>query len=317
MKKVSVVVPMYYEEDVVDECYKRLFDTFQKLDKYDYEFVFVNDGSKDRTLDIIEKIAKQNKKVKVISFSRNFGHQCAVTAGIKYVTGDAIVIIDADLQDPPELIPEMLKLWEEGNEVIYGKRKTRKGESVFKLLTAKMFYKTLNSLSDVEIPKDTGDFRLVDRKVIDIINSLPEHNKFLRGLFGWAGFRQVPFEYERKERLAGKTKYPLKKMLKLASDGIVSFSSKPLKIVGFIGVMSVIISFMVLIYALVSYVFKLNQLSAGWTSIMVAITFFAGVQLLSLWIMSEYIGRIYDEAKHRPEYIIDKTINIDYKWEDR
>ena len=310
MKKVSVVIPMYYEEDVANECYKRLLDIFKKLDEYEYEFIFVNDGSKDRTLSILEEIARIDKNVKVLSFSRNFGHQCAVTAGIKYVTGDAIVIIDADIQDPPELIPEMLKLWKEGNEVIYGKRKTRKGESVFKLLTAKMFYKTLNSLSDVEIPRDTGDFRLVDRKVIDVINSLPEHNKFLRGLFSWVGFKQVPFEYERKERFAGKTKYPLKKMLRLASDGIISFSTKPLKLVGVIGIFSILISFIVLIYTLISYTCMLNQLSAGWTSIMVAVTFFAGVQLLSLWIMSEYIGRIYDEAKHRPQYIIDRTINI-------
>ena len=256
-------------------------------------------------------MAIRDKRLKVLSFSRNFGHQCAVTAGLKYVTGDAIVIIDADLQDPPELIPEMLKLWEAGNDVIYGKRKTRDGESAFKLFTAKMFYKTLNALSDVEIPKDTGDFRLVDRKVVDTINSLPEHNKFLRGLFSWVGYKQIPFEYERKERFAGKTKYPLKKMLKLASDGIISFSTKPLKIVGGLGIISIVISFILLIYALISYIFKLNNLSAGWTSLMLGITFFAGVQLLSLWIMSEYIARIYDESKNRPQYIIEKKINIE------
>ena len=173
-----------------------------------------------------------------------------------------------------------------------------------------MFYNTLNALSDVEIPKDTGDFRLVDRKVVDTINLLPEHNKFLRGLFSWVGYKQTPFEYERKERFAGKTKYSLKKMLKLASDGIISFSNKPLKIVGGLGIISIIISICILIYALLSYIFKLNNLSSGWTSLMVAITFFAGVQLLSMWIMSEYIGRIYDETKQRPQYIIDKKINI-------
>lgn len=232
MKKISVVIPMYYEEEVAEECYKRVQKVLTSISNYDYEIIFINDGSKDKTLEILEAIAKKDKKVKIISFSRNFGHQCAVTAGIQFVTGDAIVIIDADLQDPPELIPDMLKLWEQGYEVIYGKRKTREGESKFKLLTAKMFYQTLNALSDVNIPKDTGDFRLVDRKVIDVINSLPEHNKFLRGLFSWVGFQQTPFEYERKERFAGKTKYPLKKMLKLASDGIISFSTKPLKIVG-------------------------------------------------------------------------------------
>ena len=310
MKKVSVVIPMYYEEEVANECYNKVSSILKNLENYDYEIIFVNDGSKDRTLEILEDVAKKDEKTKVISFSRNFGHQAAVTAGLKEVTGDAIVIIDADLQDPPELIPDMLKLWEEGYEVIYGKRKTRKGESHFKLLTAKMFYKTLNALSDVEIPKDTGDFRLVDRKVVDVVNSLPEHNKFLRGLFSWVGFKQKAYEYERQERFAGKTKYPLKKMLKLASDGIISFSNKPIKLVGALGMFSIVISILLLVYAIISYIFKLNNLSAGWTSIIVAITFFAGVQLLSLWVISEYIGRIYDEAKGRPQYIIDKKINI-------
>ena len=199
----------------MNECYNRFINVLTDLFNYDHEILFINDGSKDKTLDQLKQIAKIDSKVKIISFSRNFGHQAAVTAGLKEVTGDAIVIIDADLQDPPELIPDMLKLWEEGNQVIYGKRKTRKGESAFKLFTAKMFYKTLNSLSDIEIPKDTGDFRLVDREVVDVVNSLPEHNKFLRGLFSWIGFNQIPYEYERKERFAGSTKYPLKKMLKL------------------------------------------------------------------------------------------------------
>ena len=311
MKKISMVIPMYYEEEVANECYNKVSKILMSLENYDYEIIFINDGSKDRTLEILEGIAKKDEKVKIISFSRNFGHQAAVTAGLKEVSGDAIVIIDADLQDPPELIPDMLKLWEEGNEVIYGKRKTRKGESAFKLLTAKMFYKTLNALSDVEIPKDTGDFRLVDRKVVDVINSLPEHNKFLRGLFSWVGFKQVPIEYERKERYAGKTKYPFKKMFKLATDGIISFSTKPLKIIGGIGVFSIIISFLVLVYSILSYIFNWNELMPGWTSIMVSITFFAGVQLLAIWMMSEYISRIYDESKKRPQYVIDKKINID------
>ena len=308
MKKISLIIPMYYEEKVVNECYKRVKETLEGLKQYDHEIIFINDGSKDNTLNLLEEIASSDEKVKVISFSRNFGHQAAVTAGLKEVTGDVAIIIDADLQDPPELIPDMLKLWEEGNEVVYGKRKKRDGESIFKLMTAKMFYNTLNALSDVEIPKDTGDFRLVDRKAVDVINKLPEHNKFLRGLWSWIGFKQYAFEYERKERFAGKTKYPLKKMLKLASDGIISFSSKPIKLVGALGIISIIISICILVYALISYAFKLNHLSAGWTSLMVAVTFFAGVQLLSLWIISEYIGRIYDESKGRPEYIIDKKI---------
>ena len=311
MKKISVVIPMYFEEEVAEECYKRTENVLKKLKEYDYEIIFVNDGSKDKTLEILENIAKNNVKVKVLSLSRNFGHQAAVTAGLKYTTGDAIVIMDADMQDPPEVIEKMIKLWEQGNEVIYAKRKARKGETAFKLFTAKMFYKILNGLSDVEIPKDTGDFRLADKKVIEVINSLPEHNKFLRGLFSWVGFKQIPLEYERKERLAGKTKYPLKKMLKLASDGITSFSTKPLKILGILGILSVFISIAILVYALVSYIFGLNQLTAGWTSIMVTVTFLSGMQLLSIWLIAEYIGKIYDESKGRPQYIIDKKINIE------
>ena len=309
-KKVTLVIPMYYEEKVVEECYKRVKSNLEKLTNYEHEIIFVNDGSKDKTLELLEKIAENDKCVKIVSFSRNFGHQAAVTAGLQYVTGDAIVIMDADLQDPPELIPDMLKLWEEGNEVIYGKRKSRKGESHFKLFTAKMFYKTLNALSDVEIPKDTGDFRLVDRKVVDIINTLPEHNKFLRGLFSWVGYKQKAFEYERKERFAGETKYPLKKMIKLASDGIISFSTKPLKIVGGLGIITILISLIILIYSLISY-FTGHSAQAGWTSLIVTVTLLSGVQLLSLWIISEYIGRIYDDTKKRPQYIIDKKINIE------
>ncbi len=310
MKKISVVIPMYYEEEVVKECYSKMTEVLQKINEYDYELICVDDGSRDKTLRILEQLAVNDEKLKVISFTRNFGHQCAVAAGLKYASGDVVVIIDADLQDPPELIPEMLKLWEQGNEVVYGKRKKREGESAFKLFTAKIFYKTLNALSDVDIPRDTGDFRLVDRKVIDVMNSMPEHNKFLRGLWGWIGFKQVPYEYERKERVAGKTKYPLKKMLKLASDGIIGFSTKPLKIVGLLGIISIFISIAILIYSLISYAYGLNNLTVGWTSIMVTITLFSGVQLFSIWIMSEYIGRIYDESKRRPEYIVEKLINI-------
>lgn len=313
MKKISIVIPMYYEEQVAEECYKRVTGVIKEIKEYDYEIIFINDGSKDKTLEILENISKEDRKVKIISFSRNFGHQAAVTAGLKYVTGDTVVIMDADLQDPPELIPDMLKKWEEGYEVIYGKRKTRDGESAFKLFTAKAFYTTLNKLSDVEIPKDTGDFRLVDRKVVDVINALPEHNKFLRGLFSWVGFKQIPFEYERKERIAGKTKYPLGKMLKLAQDGIFSFSTKPLRIVGTMGIISILISIIILVYSILSYFFNWNELTAGWTSMMVTMTFLGGMILISLWMIGEYVGRIYDETKRRPEFIIEKTINIDNK----
>lgn len=310
MNKISIVIPMYCEEEVVQECYNRIIEVFKSIENYEYELVCVDDGSKDKTLEILNSIAEKDKNVKIISFSRNFGHQCAVTAGLRYASGDAVVIIDADLQDPPELIPKMIKMWEQGSDVIYGKRKTREGESKFKLLTAKIFYKTLNALSDVDIPKDTGDFRLVDKKIVDVINSLPEHNKFLRGLFSWVGFEQEALEYERKERFAGKTKYPFRKMIRLASDGIISFSTKPLKSVGGLGIFSIIISFIILIYSILSFIFKWNSLTPGWTSIMITITFFSGIILLSLWMIGEYIARIYDESKGRPQYIISKKINI-------
>ena len=310
MKKISVIIQMYQEEAVVKECYKRIKNALDNINNYDYEIIYIDDGSSDRTFSLLEEIAVFDNKVKVISFTRNFGHQAAIIAGLKITSGECAIIIDADLQDPPELIPKMIELWEQGNEIIYGKRKKRKGESAFKLGTAKLYYKILNKFSDIEIPRDTGDFRLVDKKVVNIINSMPEHNKFLRGLWSWTGFKQIPFEYERDERFAGKTKYSLKKMLKLSIDGIIGFSNKPLKILGGLGLISLLISFIILIYSILSYIFKWNNLMPGWASIMVAITFFSGIQLLSIWIMSEYIGRIYDESKNRPIYLINKTINI-------
>ena len=311
MKKISVVIPMYYEEEVADICYKRVVNNLKKLsDKYSYEIIFINDSSKDSTLKILKKIASNDDNVKIISFSRNFGHQAAVTAGIRNVTGDAVIIMDADLQDPPELFEGMIEKWENGYDVVYGKRKTRSGESLFKLLTARMFYNTLNKLSEIEIPKDTGDFRLVDRKVIDVIAALPEHNKFLRGLFSWVGFSQYAYEYNRVNRIAGKTKYPFKKMFKLATDGILSFSAKPLKVVGAIGFFSVIVSIAILVYSIVSFVFKLNSLTPGWTSIMCTMTFIGGIILISLGMIGEYIARIYEESLGRPEYIIDELINF-------
>ena len=311
MEKISVIIPAYCEEQVIGECYTRIKNIMNSLKDYDHEIVFVDDGSKDNTLTILKVISMNDKNVKVISFSRNFGHQCAISAGLKFVTGDAAIIIDADLQDPPELIPEMIKLWKDGNEIIYGKRAKRKGETICKKLSAKLYYNILNLLSDIEIKKDTGDFRLVDRKAIDIVNSLQEHNKFFRGLWGWTGLKQKEIVYERKERFAGKTKYPLRKMLKLAGDGILSFSNKPLKICGGLGIATIGVSIIILIYSILSYIFKWNDLTPGWTSIIVTITLFSGVQLLSMWVLSEYIARIYDESKSRPQYIIREKINID------
>ncbi|MBJ8006973.1 glycosyltransferase family 2 protein [Bacillus cereus] len=308
-KLISVVVPMYFEEEVAQECYTRLKSVMLQ-NNINYEFVFVNDGSTDRTMDILSEIAANDYRTKIVNFARNFGHQIAVTAGIAAAKGDAIVIIDADLQDPPEVIPELIAKWEEGYEVVYAKRKQRKGETWFKLLTAKYFYKALNYMSDIDIPKDTGDFRIIDRKVADVFNQMTERNRFIRGMMSWVGFRQTYVEYERDERFAGETKYPLKKMIKFASDGIIAFSTKPLRIVMSLGLLSVLISIIVLLYTITVKIVG-DDTQTGWASIMVAITFFSGIQLLGLGIVGQYIARIYDESKNRPIYIVKETINIE------
>ncbi len=309
-KLISIVVPMYYEEKVADECYKRLKKVMND-NNINYEFIFVNDGSKDRTFEILNKIAEKDNNTKIISFSRNFGHQIAVTAGVDKAKGDAVVVIDADLQDPPELIPKMIALWNDGYKVVYAKRKKRKGESFFKLFTAGMFYRTLDKMTDIDIPLDTGDFRLMDRDVVNVLKTMKENNRFVRGMVSWVGFKQTPIEYERDERFAGETKYPLKKMIKFASDGIISFSAKPLKLMGSLGVFCVSISLIIFLYALIRKLTNDVNVVSGWASIMTAVTFLGGVQLLSISVLGEYIGRIYDESKGRPLYVIEKEVNME------
>ena len=309
-KMISVVVPMYFEEQVVNECHVRLTEVMKNID-YLYEIIYVNDGSKDKTLELLSKIAKVDKQAKVINFSRNFGHQNAVTAGIDYAKGDGIVIIDADLQDPPEIIPLMIKKWEAGDEIIYGKRLKREGETAFKLVTAKWFYRFLGFMSEVEIPKDTGDFRLIDKKVAEIFKMLPERNRFIRGMFAWVGFKQSYVEYNRDARFAGETKYPLRKMIKFAMNGIFSFSSRPLKLISYIGVFAVFFSISLLLYSLISLIADVPGLQPGWTSLMVVLTFFGGIQLMCIGLIGAYIARIYDEIKGRPRYIVTDTINIE------
>lgn len=308
-KLLSIIVPMYYEELVAYECYHRIKNVVNGIESMDHEIIFVNDGSKDRTLAILKSIAKGDKCVKIIDFSRNFGHQAAVTAGLFNCNGDAIVIIDADLQDPPEIIPEMISKWEEGHQVIYGKRKIRSGESKFKLLTAKYFYRVLSYMASIEIPKDTGDFRLMDRIVVEAFKEMPEQNRFIRGMVSWIGFDQVPLEYNRDDRFAGETKYPLRKMIKFATDGIVSFSTKPLKLTAIFGIGTIGISILLIIYTVITKI--MSDTSMGWASTMCVILFFSGVQLLSLGVIGEYIARIYDESKNRPLYLVKEKINFD------
>ena len=304
---LSVIVPMYYEQEVARECHRRLTSVLDG--KYEYELLYVNDGSTDNTLPILKEIAAQDKRVRVISFSRNFGHQVAVTAGVHHARGDALVIIDADLQDPPELIPDMVEMWQDGWEVVYAKRKKRKGESAFKLFSAKMFYKTLNFLTDIDIPADTGDFRLIDRKVAEAFKQMPERSRFIRGMIAWLGFKQTPIEYERDARFAGETKYPLKKMLKLASNGILSFSTQPLRLVMQVGMLAVLVSLALLIYAIVAK--ATGHADTGWASLMVTVTFLGGVQLISVGVLGQYLARMFEESKNRPLYVISETVNLD------
>ena len=306
MKKlISIVVPCFNEQEVFAETYKRLTDTLNLLDKdkYDYEIIFVNDGSKDTTLQMINEKVSQDSHIKCINFSRNFGHQIAITAGLDNCKGDAAVVIDADLQDPPHIILEMVKKWEEGYDVIFGKRVERAGESAFKLLTAKWFYRFINRLSDVDIPLDTGDFRLMDRNALDQFLSMRESYRFVRGMVAWIGFNQTFVEYDRESRFAGTTKYPLKKMLRLASDAILSFSNTPLKVATFVGFITSFGAFIGIVYALIMRIF-IKDYVEGWTLLMISILLIGGIILLVLGIIGEYVGRIYGEIKRRPLYII-------------
>ncbi|MBQ2695955.1 MAG: glycosyltransferase family 2 protein [Clostridia bacterium] len=300
--RYSVVIPVYNEEPVVKESYKRLKAVMEQT-KETYELIFVNDGSRDGTEAIISELCEIDTHVKLVSFSRNFGHQTAITAGMDLSSGQAVVVIDADLQDPPEVILDMIEKWKEGFDVVYGQRIKRKGETFFKKLTAKFFYRTLKSLTDVEIPVDTGDFRLIDRKVCDVLSSLTEKNRYVRGLVSWVGFRQTAVYFERQERFAGETKYPFKKMVKFAVDGITTFSYKPLKIATYLGFF---LSFLSFLYLLVVIWLKLftDWTVSGWASILSVSLFFNGIVLIMLGIIGEYIGRIYDESKNRPLYVI-------------
>ncbi len=305
----SIVIPVYNEELVIEESYKRLTEVMQKTTE-DYELIFINDGSRDKSPDILAKLCKVDKHVKFINFSRNFGHQPAITAGMDYARGDAIVVIDADLQDPPEVILEMIKEWKNGYDVVYGKRLKRKGETFFKKFTAKMYYRTLKNMTNVDIPVDTGDFRLIDRKVCDAMKSLGERNRYVRGLVSWVGFKQRAVEYVREERFAGETKYPLKKMIKFALDGITSFSYKPLKISTTLGVLVCILSLLYLAFVIVAALVTGKAFSL-WCVGLSAILIIQGIVLLMLGVVGEYMGRMFDEIKGRPIYIVREAIGFE------
>lgn len=302
---LSVVVPLYNEEQNIHELYRRTIQALEAITPH-HELIFVNDGSADNTLLEIRKYASQNQNLKYISFSRNFGHQSAIMAGISHAAGNAIVIMDGDLQDPPELIKDLYAKHLEGFHVVYAQREARKGETFFKKITAKAFYRILKSITSIDIPLDTGDFRIISKKVAQNLGIMQEKNKFLRGQIAWLGFKQTFVRYERQERQMGETKFTLKKMLQFAFDGITSFSNFPLQIATFLGFLFSIISFFIILYALYSK-FILNRFVEGWTSLMVSTMFIGGVQLLCIGIIGEYISRIGNDVKKRPSFIIEET----------
>ena len=303
VKLLSIVVPCYNEQEVIAETVKRLKAFATNLKNLDVEFIFVDDGSRDQTRAMLKSFSATDTRIKIVGFARNFGHQVAVTAGVDAASGDAVVLIDADLQDPPEVVHEMIKKWEEGYDVVYGTRTERPGESAFKLATARLFYRVLNKLSSVPIPLDTGDFRLMSRPVVDVLRVMPERDRFIRGMVSWVGFKQVALPYKRAQRFAGETKYPLKKMLTFAFDGILSFSAKPLELALVLGMTITALATLGLLGIITQRI-----VSGSWCSleliVLTAVGLLGGLQLLCLGILGQYIGRIYNEIKNRPLYIV-------------
>ncbi len=312
--KISVVVPMYNEEGTVQRFFERMegvrqifFERFS-IGRDDCEVIFINDGSRDNTLHILKDICIGNNGYTLINLSRNHGHQTAITAGIDAAKGDAVAVIDGDLQDPPEFIADMYAKFLEGFDVVYAIRRKREGETFFKLFTAKVFYRLLKKLTNVDIPLDTGDFRIMSRRVVNVFSSLRERHRFIRGMISWIGFPQIGLEYERHERFAGATKYTLSKMLKFAADGITSFSAVPLKLASYLGVSTAIFGFLYALYTVYLRLFTDIPIQ-GWSSIIVAVLIIGGVQLIALGMIGEYLGRVHDETKYRPLYIVENLYN--------
>jgi polyisoprenyl-phosphate glycosyltransferase len=307
---LSVVIPCKNEEQVLRETNRRLVAILEKAGLH-FEIVYTDDGSTDSTPDLLREFQMFDTRIRVVRLSRNFGHQIALTAGLEHTSGDVVVILDADLQDPPEVILEFLQKWIEGYDVAYGVRSEREGETRFKLWTAKLFYRCIDRLSDTRIPLDTGDFRLLDRKVVDALLSMPERDRFVRGMVSWLGFSQVAVPYRRARRLAGVTKYPFFKMLRFAADGIVSFSILPLRLATWFGFAASGLAVLGILAVLLERILGVPGLVKGWTSILIAVLFLGGVQLICLGILGEYIGRIYGESKRRPLYLVRETMGFE------
>lgn len=306
---LSVVVPVFNETEVIETFYDRTRKVMEKLDFIAYEIIFVDDGSSDGSYQQLADLADVDPNVKIIKFARNFGHQVAITAGIDLAAGDAVVVIDADLQDPPEVITQFISKWQEGYDVVYGVREKRKGEGKLKLLTASLFYRILKRFTNVDIPVDVGDFRLMSRRAVDQFKTLREKDRFVRGLVSWIGFPQIGVSYVRDKRYAGETKYPYRKMVKFATDGITSFSTAPLRLASLFGYL---VSFLAFLYLCSVFVQKaMGNTVQGWATIMVGMLFLGGVQLICLGIIGEYIGRIFNEVKPRPIYVIEEVYNFE------
>jgi len=304
---LSVVVPCYNEEETLPCLYERLSAVCHCSLGTNYEIVLVNDGSRDRTWQIMRNLSEDDSAIVAVNLSRNHGHQLALTAGLSVCRGDRILIIDADLQDPPELLPQMMALMDEGADVVYGQRRSRAGENAFKLLSAKIFYRALRSLTEVDIPEDTGDFRLMSRRAVEALRSMPERYRFIRGMVTWIGYRQVPLAYDRAERFAGETKYPLRKMIQFAIDAITGFSIRPLRIASHLGFWLALSGLVMLIYSFASWLAGKNL--AGWTSVMTVVLLLGSANMLFLGMIGEYLGRLYMESKRRPLFMIQDIVS--------
>jgi dolichol-phosphate mannosyltransferase len=307
----SIVSPVYNEESVLPELYRRVRAVMDDLGE-PWELILVNDGSRDESASVIADLHEQDKRVKGVSFSRNFGFQIAVTAGLDHAAGDAVILTDADLQDPPEVFPRMIEKWRDGYDVVYGVRASREGESWFKLMTAKVFYRLIYRITDIDIPLDTGDFRLMDRRVVDVIRHMPERNRFLRGMVPWVGFRQTGVEYERRARFAGESKFSsVRQMLPFAVDAITSFSYLPLQLATYLGFLIAVIAGVAIVAVILVRLFGPENPLLGQATTLVAVLFLGGVQLISLGIIGEYLGRIYDEVKGRPLYLVEQKWGLE------
>ena len=305
MKKISIIVPAYNEEESIPYLEKRLVALMDNMKNYEFEVLFVNDGSKDKTLELIKELRERDERFCYVNFSRNFGKEVAMIAGLDYATGDAVILIDADLQDPPELIPELVKYWEQGYDDVYAKRKSRKGETFLKKFTSKMYYKVLQSLTNVEIQKDTGDFRLLDRRCVNALKKLRESQRCSKSIFSWIGYNKKEVLYDRDPRVAGKTKWNYKKLVDLAIDGITSFTTSPLRISTYLAIPTFLALVIYFIYVIVKCI-RLSVAIQAFQAIILLVLFFSGIQIMLFGIIGEYLGRIFNETKNRPLYLVDE-----------